>query len=221
MLAQNIASSTPAKYELVCVDLPEFDLTVQTQVDSLVASIRPDVIINCAAYTNVDGCETEQALANLVNGTAVGFLAAAAKSVDAIVVHVSTDYVFDGAKTSPYVEDDQTNPQSAYGCSKLLGEQALLAQMHFAHRQVHGKCHAVFAQSDDFTSDTNDLGLAGAQIISDVLIMLAVVRLGLQHVDVLADNFIRCIAENALCRRIKRLYDGLLVYGDDSVDGAV
>ena len=89
--------------------------------------MRPEVIINCAAYTNVDRCESDQALAEKVNGTAVGYLAGAAKRVDATLVHISTDYVFDGEKSSPYVEEDHTNPQSVYGSSKLVGEQAIIS----------------------------------------------------------------------------------------------
>jgi dTDP-4-dehydrorhamnose reductase len=127
MLANRIVSLAPPEYALTAVDLPEFDITDQDQVVSLVDRLRPEIVINCAAYTNVDGCETEQELANRVNGDAVGYLAAAAKNVDAVLVHVSTDYVFDGKKKTPYVEDDPTNPQSAYGRSKLLGEQKLLA----------------------------------------------------------------------------------------------
>ena len=127
MLAQKIASSAPSEYTITAVDLPEFDMTDQSQVFSVVANIHPEIIVNCAAYTNVDGCETEQELASQVNGVAVGYLAEAAKQVDATLVHISTDYVFDGTKQSPYGEKDQTNPQSAYGRSKLLGEQSLLA----------------------------------------------------------------------------------------------
>lgn len=127
MLASRIVSLAPPEYTLTAVDLPEFDVTDRERVLALVAELRPEVIINCAAYTNVDGCETEQALANRVNGDAVGYLAEAAKKVDAVLVHVSTDYVFDGEKNTPYLEDDALNPQSAYGRSKLLGEQKLLA----------------------------------------------------------------------------------------------
>jgi dTDP-4-dehydrorhamnose reductase len=127
MLASQIAAVAPSIYQITSVDLPEFDMTDKGQVLSCVNDVRPDVIINCAAYTNVDGCETEQVLANLVNGTAVAYLAEASKKVDATLVHISTDYVFDGEKTTPYVEEDQANPQSAYGYSKLLGEQAILS----------------------------------------------------------------------------------------------
>ncbi len=127
MLARKVASEAPAEYKITAVDLPAFDMTDNNQVCSFVDAMQPEVIINCAAYTNVDGCEAEQELANRVNGIAVGYLAGAAKKVDATLVHISTDYVFDGEKTAPYVESDETNPQSVYGHSKLLGEHAILA----------------------------------------------------------------------------------------------
>ena len=127
MLAQTIASTTPSAYVITAVDLPEFNMTDQAMVQSVVDAAQPEIIINCAAYTNVDGCEAEQELANQVNGISVGYLAEAAKKVDATLIHISTDYVFDGEKKTPYVEEDQANPQSVYGSSKLLGEQAILA----------------------------------------------------------------------------------------------
>jgi dTDP-4-dehydrorhamnose reductase len=102
-------------------------VTDRQQVLTVVSEEHPDLIINCAAFTQVDRCETEEVLANRVNGEAVGLLAEAAKSVDATLVHISTDYVFAGDQTHPYREDDPVAPQSAYGRSKLLGEQALLA----------------------------------------------------------------------------------------------
>ena len=127
MLAGAIAAIAPQDYKITAVDLPDFDMTDKTRVLAYVDDLGPEVIVNCAAYTNVDGCETEQTLAEKVNGEAVGYLAEAAKKVDAVLVHISTDYVFDGEKKTPYTEEDPTNPQSAYGHSKLLGEQAILS----------------------------------------------------------------------------------------------
>ncbi len=125
MLAKKVAAVAPADYEISSVDLPDFDMTHKAEVIAYVNALKPAVIINCAAYTNVDGCETEQSLAEQVNGVAVGYLAEAANQADAELVHISTDYVFDGTKNSPYVEIDPTNPQSAYGRSKFLGEVAI------------------------------------------------------------------------------------------------
>ena len=127
MLARKVAEKASREYTVIPLDLPEFDITDRTQVLDRLTSLRPEVIINCAAFTQVDRCETEEALASRVNGEAVGFLAEGAKAVDATLVHISTDYVFSGEQTRPYREDDPTGPQSAYGRSKLLGEQALLA----------------------------------------------------------------------------------------------
>ena len=127
MLATMLKQVVPASCEIHPFDLPEFDITDRTQVLDRLTSLRPEVIINCAAFTQVDRCETEEALANRVNGEAVGFLAEAAKAADATLVHISTDYVFAGDQTRPYREDDPTAPQSAYGRSKLLGEQAILS----------------------------------------------------------------------------------------------
>lgn len=125
MLARAIRQQTPQDDSLYCFDLPDFDLTDRAQVHEVLAKISPDVIINCAAYTNVDGAEKDRMLAMEVNGTAVGYLAEAAVAADAILVHISTDYVFDGMKPGAYSEDDSLNPQSVYGQSKMAGEQAI------------------------------------------------------------------------------------------------
>lgn len=91
----------------------------------VVKKFQPHVIVNAAAYTAVDKAQTEQAIALQVNAQSVGVLAALAQSVNAVLVHYSTDYVFDGAGNTPWSEDDQTNPLSVYGQSKWLGECAL------------------------------------------------------------------------------------------------
>lgn len=126
MLAQKVAAATSGGCEVISVDLPGFDLTNRDQVFETVHKFVPEVIINCAAFTDVDGCESQEGLANKVNGTAVGYLAAAALAIDATLVHISTDYVFSGEGTAPLGEDDPVAPQSAYGRSKVLGEQAIL-----------------------------------------------------------------------------------------------
>jgi len=97
---------------------------------------RPDVVINCAAWTDVDGAEEAEEAALAVNGSGAGNVAAAAAAVGASVLYVSSDYVFDGAKGAPYVESDQTAPLSAYGRTKLAGEEATAAanKRHFVVR---------------------------------------------------------------------------------------
>lgn len=126
MLAGMVRERAPQGSRFHLLDLPDFDLRDQGQVIDVISSLDPEVIINCAAYTNVDGAESEHDLAMSVNGTAVGYLAEAALVADSTLVHVSTDYVFDGQATVAYTESDPPNPQSAYGRSKLAGEQAII-----------------------------------------------------------------------------------------------
>jgi dTDP-4-dehydrorhamnose reductase len=110
---------------VAAVDRDTFDITDPAQVTKLFAQSRPTLAINCAAYTNVDKCETETDAANAVNGYAVAHLARAAREHGTKLVHYSTDFVFDGSSQRPYRAEDPTNPLSAYGRSKLLGEQQL------------------------------------------------------------------------------------------------
>jgi dTDP-4-dehydrorhamnose reductase len=109
------------------VDYPEIDLTDATATRRLVLDHKPDVIINAAAYTAVDKTESDPKAAQLINGVAPGVLAEAARQVGALLVHYSTDYVFDGTKRTPYVETDPPNPLGAYGRTKLEGDEAVRA----------------------------------------------------------------------------------------------
>jgi dTDP-4-dehydrorhamnose reductase len=113
--------------EPVGLDIESVDITDREAVVAAMASARPDAVIHCAAWTAVDACESDPDKALLVNGTAVRWVAEACQAVGAHLVHVSTDYVFDGTKLGPYVEDDLPNPQSVYGSSKLAGEHQALA----------------------------------------------------------------------------------------------
>lgn len=124
MLAHAIKRFLPAEFELLEYDLPEFDMTHPADVAAL-GEQHPQVIINCAAYTNVDGCEENVDLAMQVNGEGPGFLAELALKSHAILVHISTDFVFSGHKQSPYLEEDSTGPISVYGKSKLFGEEKI------------------------------------------------------------------------------------------------
>ena len=107
-------------------DITMLDITDENAVEQMVAGNAIDVIVNCAAYTAVDNAEDNEPLAKLLNADAVGILARAAKRHAARMVHVSTDYVFDGNGCIPYAEDMPTCPKSAYGRTKLEGEQQLL-----------------------------------------------------------------------------------------------
>ena len=113
--------------ELLALDRAKLDLAVPEQIVSAVRSVRPDVIVNAAAYTAVDRAESEPDAAFAVNARAVAVLAGEARRAGAMLVHYSTDYVFDGSKGAPYVEDDPPNPLNVYGRSKLAGEEAVRA----------------------------------------------------------------------------------------------
>ena len=113
--------------EVIALDYPTVDLSDSAGLRELVRSTNPDIIINAAAYTNVDKAESEPELARAINATGPGILAEEAKKINAVLLHYSTDYVFDGTKGSPYVETDQPNPLNVYGLTKLEGEQAIAA----------------------------------------------------------------------------------------------
>lgn len=110
---------------VTALDRQQLDLTKPDEIRRAVRSMRPDVIVNAGAYTAVDRAESEEAVARGVNAVAPGVLAEEAKRLGALLVHYSTDYVFDGTKGKPYEEDDPTNPLSAYGRTKLEGEKAI------------------------------------------------------------------------------------------------
>ena len=112
---------------MIATDVEELNITNRNEVAEFVEMHRPGCIINAAAYTAVDKAEDERPLAELVNAVATGHLVAVALPVGAYLLHVSTDYVFDGNKTTPYLETDPVNPLSVYGETKLEGEQAVLS----------------------------------------------------------------------------------------------
>jgi dTDP-4-dehydrorhamnose reductase len=122
-----LARLLPALGEVAAFTRAELDLAKPDTIVDRVRAVKPDVIVNAAAYTAVDKAETDKEQATLVNAAGPGFLAAEAQARGALLIHYSTDYVFDGTKTSPYVETDPTNPLSVYGQSKLAGERAIQA----------------------------------------------------------------------------------------------
>ena len=117
-----ITRSFAASHEVVGLTRAELDITQHLRVLEVARSVEPSVIINCAAYNDVDGAESEAVRAMAVNAFAVRSLAAAASRVGATLVHYSTDFVFDGTAHEPYTEEDAPNPQGVYATSKLLGE---------------------------------------------------------------------------------------------------
>ena len=131
------AAAHRAGHAVTALSRAELDIADAAGAAAVLAQVRPDVVVNCAAYTKVDDAEQDVAGATRVNAVGPGVLAAAAAAVGAWIVHVSTDYVFDGAKTSgPYVESDRTGPRSVYGSTKLAGERAVAVAAPDSHTIV-------------------------------------------------------------------------------------
>jgi dTDP-4-dehydrorhamnose reductase len=116
--------------DLTAVDYPEVDFRHPASLGELVAQVQPDIIVNAVAYTNVDRAEHESEASRLINADSPGELARLAHDRGALLVHYSTDYVFDGRKGSPYTEPDPPNPLNTYGLSKLEGERSIQAVDH-------------------------------------------------------------------------------------------
>lgn len=137
--------------EIVAVDQADCDLADADAIRRLVTATRPDIIVNPAAYTAVDKAETDVARAQAINGVAPGICGEEAAKLGALVVHYSTDYVFDGSKEGWYAEEDVPHPQSVYGKTKLAGEQALAASgarhLIFRTSWVFGAHGANFAKT--------------------------------------------------------------------------
>lgn len=123
MLGHDLIEVLKDKHELILTTSKTLDITDQEQVIDFICDAKPDIVINSAAYTDVDGCESNQELAFNVNGEGVKNLSLACKEIDCALVHVSTDYIFNGENTRPWVEDDEIGPISVYGKSKLKGEE--------------------------------------------------------------------------------------------------
>jgi dTDP-4-dehydrorhamnose reductase len=122
-----VAAAARRDHDVLALSRAELDVTAAGAVHRALRAERPAVVVNCAAWTDVDGAESDEEAALALNGDAPGLLAAAASALGAQLVHVSTDYVFDGAATVPYVESDAPAPRTAYGRTKLAGERAVLA----------------------------------------------------------------------------------------------
>jgi dTDP-4-dehydrorhamnose reductase len=128
-LARSLASAAsvfPA-IQIVCLGRPDLDLEKPHTIAGAMASAKPDIIVNAAAYTQVDKAEQEEELAFRINGEGAGAVARAAGALGVPLIHLSTDYVYSGDKPAPYVESDRVGPLGAYGRSKLAGEQAVRA----------------------------------------------------------------------------------------------
>ena len=124
MLGQSLVSAlTKQQYQAFPFDIEDLDITEHHSVESALTPIKPDVIVNAAAYTDVDGCETEKESVLDVNGRGAGNVADVATAIGSPVIQISSDYVFNGEKETPYLPDDKPDPINIYGESKLLGEE--------------------------------------------------------------------------------------------------
>jgi dTDP-4-dehydrorhamnose reductase len=137
MLGHDVtAAAERSGHDVVPLSRHELDIRDAAAVDAAVDAARPDAVINCAAWTDVDGAEAHEADATALNGAAAGHVAAAAARAGAFTVQISTDYVFDGTATTPYLESAPTAPRSAYGRSKLAGERAVAEHAPGGHAIV-------------------------------------------------------------------------------------
>jgi len=125
MLGRDLYNKLILNHDVTGKDIDDIDITVDEALRSVISEIAPDVVINAAAYTDVDGCESDREKCFLVNAEAVKNIALACRDRGIKIVHFSTDYVFDGRKGTPYLEDDACNPLNVYGESKLMGERYL------------------------------------------------------------------------------------------------
>ncbi len=166
---------------VIAMGREDLDLASATDIRTRLGAERPDIIVNAAAYTAVDKAESEEALAQAINADAVATLADYARESGALLVHYSTDYVFDGEKPSPYQTDDAANPQSAYGRTKLAGERAILDSgcRHLIFRtswvfSAHGHNFVktmlrLAAERDDLKVVSDQFGApTSAELIADV-----------------------------------------------------
>ena len=126
MLARDLCPMLEdADFEVIETTRNELDVTDELQVRRVISDVKPDYVIHCAAYTNVDKAEEEPEIAELVNAKSAEYIAKACNSNNAVMIYISTDYVFDGIQTRPYIPDDIATPIGAYGLSKLHGEEAV------------------------------------------------------------------------------------------------
>lgn len=180
----------PREYEIAAIDLESADITVCDAVEGAVVSARADLVINLAAYTAVDKAETDEAVAFAVNRDGARHIARACSKRNIPLIHLSTDYVFDGCKPDPYREDDEVNPLSVYGRSKEAGEQAVRSSLDQ---------HIILRTSSVF-------GVHGSNFVKTIL-RLAADRPVLR---VVADQCSRPTAAGAIAAALVALADAIL-----------
>jgi len=173
----------PSVGNVVAFDRQGLDLADSNSIRRTVAEIRPDLIVNAAAYTAVDQAEDKPDLAHAVNAEGPGILAEEAKKLGAALIHYSTDYVFDGRKTSPYKEDDPTGPLNVYGRTKLAGERAV---------QAVGVPHLIFRTSWVYSTRGKNFLLTILRLASERE------ELRIVNDQIGCPNWSRCLAEATL-----------------------
>ncbi|HPF47143.1 MAG: dTDP-4-dehydrorhamnose reductase [Alphaproteobacteria bacterium] len=132
-LGHSIRKNPPTEGQMISLNSKEFDITDPAKTDEIFEKYKPDVVINAAAYTAVDKAEEEEQKARAVNALAVKFLSEKCRQKNAFLIHISTDYVFDGKSATPYNETDKINPINIYGKTKAEGEQAIIrSKAHYA-----------------------------------------------------------------------------------------
>jgi dTDP-4-dehydrorhamnose reductase len=163
MLGGDVGTVANAQgHEVVALDHDELDVTDAKRVERVITRERPGAVINCAGWTNVDGAEERESEAEEVNGEGARFIADASKKVDAKVLYVSTDYVFDGAKQGSYTESDQPDPINAYGRTKLAGE---LATADVTKRSFIVRSSWLFGPGPNFVETMLRLGQGGGPVV--------------------------------------------------------
>jgi dTDP-4-dehydrorhamnose reductase len=125
MLGKDLVPALSVKHQVLARDIEDLDIADQQRVQKEIETLRPQVVVNAAAYTDVDGCEAKRELAFSVNAEGARNIAAGCAASNARMIHLSTDYVFDGTSPAPYREEDPPNPLNVYGASKLQGERQI------------------------------------------------------------------------------------------------
>jgi dTDP-4-dehydrorhamnose reductase len=125
MLGKDLVPALSVKHQVLARDIEDLDIADQQRVQKEIETLRPQVVVNAAAYTDVDGCEAKRELAFSVNAEGARNIAAGCAASNARMIHLSTDYVFDGTSSAPYREEDPPNPLNVYGASKLQGERQI------------------------------------------------------------------------------------------------
>jgi dTDP-4-dehydrorhamnose reductase len=167
-----VRQATMAGHSVIHADYPQIDIRNISSVYACINKANADAIINCAAFTEVDNCESEYDRAFALNADACWNLAAAAKKIGALLIHFSTDYVFDGEATTPYTEDSPANPQTVYGKSKLRGEEIITKlyadnSMIFRIAWLYGAYGHNFVKTIQRIADNNALSGKSMKIVCD------------------------------------------------------